>query len=341
MYRLIDDDPHPDTVQRLTFVPFLPTGECVAIAGADGPRLPYGEVAAGEDYLLDTSLRAPLMTAGFRRQLMAPFAVVDDPTRPGLHVCAWIEGHAPYRGRRPHAEVDLLIDSPESVAAEFARVGNSRDAELVRAGAHCYRGQDDASYYANIVRLLEPSYLRIDSPQAGSGWDVDAAGWRAGREMIVDAIDRDGTFLDLGCANGHLMETVREWAAERGYVIEPYGVDIGPRLVALARARLPRWADRIEVGNAIDYTPGDGRRFTFVHALLGCVPHRRRPDLLRHVLSSLIEPGGRMIVSEYGAEPGRTARDYVEDLGLPVAGASGETVWVDAGARARIGEDNG
>ncbi len=27
---------------------------------------------------------------------------------------------------------------------------------------------------------------------------------------------KDGTFLDLGCANGLLMESVQEWAGERG-----------------------------------------------------------------------------------------------------------------------------
>jgi hypothetical protein len=52
--------------------------------------------------------------------------------------------------------------------------------------------------------------------------------------MIVDGIDSDGTFLDLGCANGPLMESVVEWAAERGHRIEPYGVDLAPGLAQLA-----------------------------------------------------------------------------------------------------------
>lgn len=329
MYRLIDVDPQPHEVYRLTFVPFLPTGECVAIA--DGPQLPAGDVAAGEDYLLDASLRVPLLTAAFRRQLVAPFAILDEPDgpgQPGLHVATWIEGHAPYRGRRPHAEVELLIDTAETVADRMERGGRVRDAHLVRDGARRYRNQTEESYYANNLRILEPSYLRADTPQGGSGWDVDPDQWRAGRQMVADAIDGDGTFLDLGCANGLLMESVRDWAAERGHTIEPYGIDLGPELVALAHRRLPHWADRIEVGNAIDYEPADGRRFTYVHALLGCVPHQRRPDLMRHVFGNLVEPGGRMIVSEYGAEPGRTARDYVTNVGFPVAGASGEIVWV-------------
>jgi 2-polyprenyl-3-methyl-5-hydroxy-6-metoxy-1,4-benzoquinol methylase len=69
----------------------------------------------------------------------------------------------------------------------------------------------------------------------------EATGWRLQRGHIVRATDREGTFLDVGCANGLLMESVVEWADHR---IEPYGLDIAPRLVELARERLPHWADR-------------------------------------------------------------------------------------------------
>ena len=52
----------------------------------------------------------------------------------------------------------------------------------------------------------------------------DEARWSRARRVIVDAIDRDGTFLDVGCANGLLMESLSSWAAERGHTIEPYGL---------------------------------------------------------------------------------------------------------------------
>jgi hypothetical protein len=52
------------------------------------------------------------------------------------------------------------------------------------------------------------------------------------------------------------------WLAERRYRIGPYGLNILRELAALARQRLPQWADRIAVGNAIDWTPE--RRFDFV-----------------------------------------------------------------------------
>jgi hypothetical protein len=55
-------------VRRLTFVPFLADGRCALLPAGDGLALPSGEVLAGEDPILDTGLRVPLVTAGFRRQ---------------------------------------------------------------------------------------------------------------------------------------------------------------------------------------------------------------------------------------------------------------------------------
>src|SRR6266511_4113322 len=122
-------------VSRLTFVPFLHDGRCALIPVGDRLALPSGEVLPGEDPLLDTGLRVPLVTAGFRRH--------------GL-------------------------------------------------------------------RLMEASYLREPTPQGGSGFGGTAAQWRSSRCQICQAIDRDGTFLDAGCANGHLMESIAAWCAERG-----------------------------------------------------------------------------------------------------------------------------
>jgi 2-polyprenyl-3-methyl-5-hydroxy-6-metoxy-1,4-benzoquinol methylase len=312
-YRLFDEDPDPTTVAYLTFVPFLPDGRCVALPG---PRLPDGEVRAGEHWLLDSSLRIPLETVAFRRQRVHPFAIDGD------HVYLWLSGDH-YSGQRAHATIDPVVDTPEAIAAQLP------NGQVVLDAARAYRGQSDADYYAGNVRLLEPAYLRGTTPQQGSGFGGDEARWRSRRHMIVDAVDRAGTFLDVGCANGLLMESIQEWAAERGFAIEPYGVDLAPGLVAFAKQRLPHWADRIEQGNAIDYQPG--RRFTFVHTLLDQVPTERRRDLINHQLRHVVEPGGRLIVSHYQSEGGtdKTAAELLDDLGFTIGGSSNGTAWID------------
>jgi hypothetical protein len=304
-YRLREGDPDPAAVHRMTFVPFLPDGRCVLLPG---PALPTGEVRPGEHYLLDTSTRIPLEQLGFRFQRVHPFAVDGD------HLYVWLDGDL--REDRPH-----VTATPEELGMP-----------VVHDAAHSFHTQSDESYYADNVRVLEPAYLRGTTPRQGSGFGGDAARWRARRGMIVDGLHRSGTFLDVGCANGLLMESVQEWAAERGLAIEPYGVDLAPGLVALARQRLPQWADRIEVGNAIDYAPG--RVFTFVHVLLDAVPNRRRADLVHHTLT-LVEPGGRLLVSHYlGGTTGRGAAEHLRDMGFRVSGTAevdgATTAWLDA-----------
>lgn len=320
-YRLIDADPEPAAVRRMTFVPFLPDGRAAAVPEADRPVLPSGPVLPGEHYLLDTALRIPLEQAGFRRQRTHPFAIDGD------HLYVWVEGDR-YRGRRPHRAVELLVREPGEIAARL----RGDQARAMRDAARSYAAQDDEAWFADNVRLLAPAYLRSGTAEGGSGFSGTPRQWRAKRENVLAGIDRPGTFLDLGCANGLLMESVHAWAAERGYAIEPYGVDLAPDLVAEARRRLPHWADRIAVGNALTWRPPDGRRFRYVHLLLDLVPTARRADLLRHALT-LAEQGGRLLVSHYLNE-GSTDRPVVPQLralGFPSAGAdpAGQTAWLD------------
>ncbi len=325
-------DPAPELVRRITFVPFLPDGRCVLVETADGPRLPHGEVLAGEDYLTDTVLRVPLHAAGFRYQRFRPFGL------DGSHLYAWIEGDR-YTGDRPHASPELTEMTAERAAARLRACGQLAAAAAVTAAAASYRDQSDESYYADNLRTLERSYLRGQTAQEGSGFGGDERQWRLARHHITDAIAADGTFLDVGCANGLLMESVAAWCAERGLTVQPYGVDLGAGLAAEARRRLPQWAGRIWVGNAIDWLPPGRQRFDYVHVLLDCVPAARWADLIRHHLAGTVTPGtGRLLVSGYdGSHP---APDTVRSLGFAVAGQTSParrpgrplapTAWIDA-----------
>jgi SAM-dependent methyltransferase len=334
----IRSDPPAEVVQHITFVPFLPDGRCVLVLGPADPhdlRLPSGDVQDGEDYLIDTVLRIPLETAGLRYQRFRPFGLN------GNHLYAWIEG-APYQGERPHSQPALAIQTAEDAAARLNHAGRLDLASAVAEAARSYRTLDDQTYYADNLRTLERAYLLGTTPQQGSGFGGDDSAWRQARYHITEGITAAGTFLDVGCANGLLMESVVTWCADRGLGVEPYGVDLAPGLVDLARRRLPLWADRIWTGNAIDWIPPDGRRFDYVHVLLDCVLVGRRGDLIRHHIDWTVRPGGRLLVSDYGAHPehgGRTAAQTLHALGFTCSGQStgdrrpgrppSPTAWLD------------
>jgi SAM-dependent methyltransferase len=159
------------------------------------------------------------------------------------------------------------------------------------------RGEiDDAQWFAEMGAIFEAAYLEGDNPRAQAGFGGDVARWEAGRRPIADAIDRDGTFLDVGCASGHLLESLVRWTPHR---IETYGLDLAPGLVELARRRLPEWADRIFLGNALSWEPP--LRFDFVRTELVYVPADRQRALVERLLTKVVTPGGRLILCGYGS----------------------------------------
>ncbi|MBI2502638.1 MAG: class I SAM-dependent methyltransferase [Candidatus Latescibacteria bacterium] len=183
---------------------------------------------------------------------------------------------------------------------------------------------DEAGWYQRGMAVITPAYLAGDNPRSQSGHSGDEAHWRQARSLVAEAMDRDGAFLDVGCASGHLMECVQLWAGERGVRIEPYGLDIAPELAALARSRLPQWAERIWVGNAIAWVPP--RRFDFVRTGLEYVPRRRQPNLVRRLLDEMVAPGGRLIIGSGSEEKDQTRHgpsqeEEVASWGFGIAGS--------------------
>ena len=188
------------------------------------------------------------------------------------------------------------------------------------------------------VRALEDAYLASDDPIEQSGFHGGPIRWRAEREPILDAVEGDGSFLDVGWANGYLLECLMRWAGERGQRLEPFGVDVGPRLIEAARERLPQFVANFWVADASDWHPP--RRFRYVYTLADCVPASRLLEYVFRLLERAVQPGGRLIVGSYGsrsrAEPPLDIAGVLESFGLEGAGrASGGDppiaafAWVD------------
>jgi hypothetical protein len=176
---------------------------------------------------------------------------------------------------------------------------------------------------------FERAYLAGTDPRAQSGFNGSPERWRAARHGIVEAIDGDGSFLDVGCANGLLLESIVEWSR---FELEPYGIDFAPALVHLARRRLPQWADRLWVADVFSWIPP--QRFDFVHARweLDAVEEVRRLGR-RAIFSS---DGSFRTASSTRAEP---VAELLRERGLTVAGELSErseehqvelcVAWVD------------
>lgn len=168
--------------------------------------------------------------------------------------------------------------------------------EIAAIDAALERGEiDEQGWHDAMAKLITPPYLAATSLYAQAGHGGDAMSWEASRGFVADALSRSGTFLDVGCASGVMMESVVQWGAVKNLIIEPYGLDIVAVFVERTRLRLPQWADRIYEGNVRTWTPPDGR-FDYVLIRPVYAPAQCRIEMVRHVLDSIVKPDGRLIV---------------------------------------------
>jgi SAM-dependent methyltransferase len=159
-------------------------------------------------------------------------------------------------------------------------------------------------YYRRTLELLEESYLEADAKgdlAGGSGSGGGLKRWEQKRRVLANVFDHDGTWLDVGCANGLLMETLTKWTAEAGLRIEAYGLDLSARLVEVARMRLARWDDRIWAGNVMTWEPQI--RFDYVTVIADSVPETSRHDLVERLITRFLSSTGRLIFSIYVPRP--------------------------------------
>lgn len=135
---------------------------------------------------------------------------------------------------------------------------------------------------------------------------------------MLDGVRGDGTFLDIGCANGLLMESVARWGAEDGWALErtastshpgwptwPDGASLtGPT----ASRSATRWGGCRRAGSTTS-GPGSTTCRPGGHAYVG------------HLLSRVVARGGRLIVGSFNEESDADAlATEVEAWGFRVAG---------------------
>lgn len=193
--------------------------------------------------------------------------------------------------------------------------------------------------FLSHLGTLEAAYLSSDDPLRQSGFGGGHARWRVERSPILDAIGGSGTLLDVGCANGYLLESLASWGGERGLTLTPFGVDCSARLITLARQRLPRFAQHFFVANAWGWVPP--RRFQYVYSVYDCVPRAYFAAFVDHLVNEVTAPGGRLILGAYGSgargQPPAAIDRMLIESGFTVIGSAtagmppmARFAWIDA-----------
>ena len=172
------------------------------------------------------------------------------------------------------------------------------------------------------LKKLEASYLTESDPIRQSGFGGGPVRWRSEREPILEAMEMDGDLLDVGCANGFLLECLVEWASERGIGLVPYGIDQGAKLIEIARQRLPAHKSNFHVGNGWDWEPP--RQFQYVYTMHDCVPIEFLEEYLQRLLSRVVCTEGRLIIGAYGSRsqgtPPFNVEGFLESRGFSIVG---------------------
>lgn len=181
--------------------------------------------------------------------------------------------------------------------------------------AHRARTLDDEGWHAAMAAIVVPAYRAAETAEGGSGHSGSPDEWEYSRGIVAEAIPASAaTFLDVGCANGLLMESVHRWTG-----LEPYGLEIAPELAELARRRYPQWASRIHLGNAIRWEPP--RRFDVVRTSLEYVPPPRRKELVELLLADAVAPHGRLVIGKFNEETDRrSVESLVRSWGFRISG---------------------
>lgn len=213
-------------------------------------------------------------------------------------------------------------------------------------GLRAWSLSEDSDYYWRTIQLLEESYLEANARgdvAGGSGSGGGLERWEKKRRVLARAFDRDGDWLDVGCANGLLMETLVRWTAEAGLRIEPFGLDLSERIAEAARQRLPHWADRIWAGNVMTWQPP--MRFDYITVIADSVPPGSGRNLIERLIANFLNPKGRVVFSIYMPRPPQAsveippASEVLQRFGYRVTGEAearidGElkvsAAWLDA-----------
>lgn len=142
------------------------------------------------------------------------------------------------------------------------------------------------------LRLLEECHFHTD----------DFKYWEEERAFIAQAINQDGSILDIGCANGFLLRCLEEWQHHK---LVPYGVDRDELRIGQARKLFPQFAgnfDLLSIEDLVDISShGLPSKYDLVYwAVWDNIKFTdpREVGVLDSVMK-LVKSGGRLVLGFY------------------------------------------
>lgn len=167
------------------------------------------------------------------------------------------------------------------------------------------------NWFSEVHQILETAYLAAATPWQQSGKSGTFEEWTRLRLPNVAPVNHSGSYLDIGCANGYLLECLLAWAKLKSVEIVPFGLDYSARLVKIAQMRLPLYADNFYIGNAFYWQPP--RRFDYVRTELVYVPGNYRRAFVENLLANFLTSKGKLILSDYRSRREALTQGWIED----------------------------
>lgn len=198
---------------------------------------------------------------------------------------------------------------------------NEYDARLSQMYTAGQINADD--FFSNCEHESTKLYLSKDNPRAQSGHGSDIYRWRNVRWMILEPIHFDGSFIDIGCANGHLISTFDSWMRNSDVNIEFYGLEISPALCNLAKKLYPKLSEHIYCGNAINWNPPF--QYDYVYTMIyPDLPSELRKKMLQHLYENVLKKNGRLILGPFDKKS--PYEDEIENNGFHISGYIEKTI---------------
>ncbi|MGC8648659.1 MAG: class I SAM-dependent methyltransferase [Candidatus Micrarchaeia archaeon] len=170
-----------------------------------------------------------------------------------------------------------------------------------------------------------------------AGFDFDL--WVKRRAFISDLINKSGTILDIGCANGLLLRSLQEWSK---YKLIPYGIDIEIKFADQIKELFPNnfsnfiKLDVRDIDKISSFSLPDKYDFVYWHVwdewnMSTDEQQNAVADAQEHIMD-----GGRLILGFYDSREKNMERiENLENVGFKFAGLLinryGEEIaaWID------------